>query len=45
MLSLASTGSDVRFEKVAAIRQSIESGAYAPTSEAIASRLLDSLQR
>lgn len=43
MLSQASAGSDVRFEKVAALRQSIESGAYAPTAESVAARVIDSL--
>jgi flagellar biosynthesis anti-sigma factor FlgM len=45
MLSQASTGSDVRFDKVAALRQSIDAGSYAPTPEAIADRLIVSLQK
>jgi anti-sigma28 factor (negative regulator of flagellin synthesis) len=45
MLSQASIGSDVRFDKVAALRQSIESGTYAPTPAAVAARLIDSLQK
>jgi flagellar biosynthesis anti-sigma factor FlgM len=44
MLSQAAAGSDVRFDKVAALRQSIEAGTYAPTPEAVATRLIASLQ-
>jgi flagellar biosynthesis anti-sigma factor FlgM len=44
MLSQAASGSDVRFDKVAALRQSIETGAYAPTPDAVATKLIDSLQ-
>jgi negative regulator of flagellin synthesis FlgM len=43
MLSQAASGSDVRFEKVAALRQSIEAGAYNIPASAVASKLADSL--
>jgi flagellar biosynthesis anti-sigma factor FlgM len=43
MLSQATTGSDVRFEKVAALRQSIEAGTYNVSSADVASKLVDSL--
>ncbi|HEV2618580.1 MAG TPA: flagellar biosynthesis anti-sigma factor FlgM, partial [Acidobacteriaceae bacterium] len=43
MLSQATTGSDVRFEKVAALRQSIEAGTYDVSSSAVASKLVDSM--
>jgi negative regulator of flagellin synthesis FlgM len=45
MLSEASNGSDVRFEKVAALRQSIEAGTYNVSSANVASKLVDSLLR
>ena len=45
MLSEATTGSDVRFEKVAALRQSIEADTYAIPSADVASRLVDSLTK
>lgn len=43
MLSQATTGSDVRFEKVAALRQSIAAGTYSIPSADIASKLVDTL--
>jgi negative regulator of flagellin synthesis FlgM len=43
MLSQATTGSDVRFERVAALRQSIEAGTYNVSSADVASRLVDTL--
>jgi negative regulator of flagellin synthesis FlgM len=43
MLSQAATGSDVRFEKVAALRQSIEAGTYTIPSADVASKLVDAL--
>jgi negative regulator of flagellin synthesis FlgM len=43
MLSQAATGSDVRFDKVAALRESIEAGTYAIHAGDVASRLVDSL--
>jgi flagellar biosynthesis anti-sigma factor FlgM len=45
MLSQASTGSDVRFDKVAALQQSIENGAYSVPSAAVAGKLMDALQK
>lgn len=45
MLSQASTGSDVRFDKVAMLQQSIQAGTYSVTSANVAGRLIDSLQR
>ena len=44
MLSQASTGSDVRFDKVAALQQSIEAGTYGVTSADVAGKLIESLQ-
>jgi flagellar biosynthesis anti-sigma factor FlgM len=43
MLSQAATGSDVRFEKVASLRQSIEAGTYNIPSSDVASKLVDTL--
>jgi negative regulator of flagellin synthesis FlgM len=43
MLSQATTGSDVRFEKVAALQQSIAAGTYNVSASDVASRLVDSL--
>lgn len=43
MLSEASSGSDVRFDKVAALRQSIDAGTYSVPASDVASRLVDSL--
>jgi negative regulator of flagellin synthesis FlgM len=45
MLSQASTGSDVRFDKVAALQQSIQAGTYGVTSADVAGRLIESLQK
>jgi negative regulator of flagellin synthesis FlgM len=44
MLSKASTGSDVRFDKIAALQQSMEAGTYGVTSATLAGKLIDSLQ-
>jgi negative regulator of flagellin synthesis FlgM len=43
MLSQATTGSDVRFEKVAALQQSIAAGTYNVSASDVASRLVDSM--
>lgn len=43
MLSQASTGSDVRFDKVAALQQSIAAGTYGVTSANVAGKLIESL--
>jgi negative regulator of flagellin synthesis FlgM len=45
MLSQATTGSDVRFEKVAALQQSIAAGSYNVSASDVASRLVDSLMK
>jgi flagellar biosynthesis anti-sigma factor FlgM len=45
MLSQASSGSDVRFDKIAALRQSMAAGTYGVTSASIAGKLIDSLQK
>jgi anti-sigma28 factor (negative regulator of flagellin synthesis) len=45
MLSQACTGSDVRFDKVAALQQSITAGTYGVASANVAGRLIDSLQK
>lgn len=45
MLSQACTGSDVRFDKVAALQQSIQAGTYGVTSANIAGRLLNALPK
>jgi len=45
MLSQASTGSDVRFDKVAALQQSIQAGTYGVTSANVAGKLIESLQK
>jgi negative regulator of flagellin synthesis FlgM len=45
MLSQACTGSDVRFDKVAALQQSIAAGTYGVLSANVAGRLIDALQK
>ena len=45
MLSQAASGSDVRFDKVAELRQSIEAGTYSVSSQDVATRLIDTLQK
>jgi negative regulator of flagellin synthesis FlgM len=43
MLSQASTGSDVRFDKVAALRQSIDAGTYSVSSASVAAKLVEAM--
>jgi negative regulator of flagellin synthesis FlgM len=43
MLSQATSGSDVRFERVAALQQSIAAGTYSVSASDVASRLVDTL--
>ena len=43
LISQASTGSDVRFEKVTALRQKIEAGTYAVPAENVAQKLIDEM--
>jgi anti-sigma28 factor (negative regulator of flagellin synthesis) len=43
LISQASTGSDVRFEKVAALRQKMEAGTYAVPAENVAQKLIDEM--
>lgn len=45
LMSRAGTGSDVRFGKVAALRQQIEAGAYSVSAEELAEKLMDDLRR
>jgi flagellar biosynthesis anti-sigma factor FlgM len=45
MLSQASSGSDVRFDKVAELRQSIEAGTYSVSPQDVATKLIDTLQK
>jgi flagellar biosynthesis anti-sigma factor FlgM len=45
LISQASTGSDVRFEKVAALRQKIEAGKYGVAAGDVADKLMDQLQK
>ena len=45
LISQASAGSDVRFEKVAALRRTIESGRYAVAAEDVAEKLIDEMQK
>jgi len=45
LISQASTGSDVRFEKVAALRQKIEAGTYGVPAENVAQKLMDEMQK
>ena len=43
LISWATAGNDVRFEKVAALRQSIEAGTYNISSADLADKLMDGL--
>ena len=45
LISRTSAGSDVRFERVAALRQRIEAGTYGVASEDVAEKLMDEMQR
>jgi negative regulator of flagellin synthesis FlgM len=45
LISQASGGSDVRFEKVAALRRKIEAGTYNVTAEDVAEKLMDSMRK
>jgi anti-sigma28 factor (negative regulator of flagellin synthesis) len=45
LISWATSGNDVRFEKVAALRQAIEAGIYNISSADLADKLMDSLRR
>lgn len=45
LLSQASMGSDVRFEKVAALRQKIEAGTYGVPAENVAQKLMDETRK
>ena len=44
LISWATAGNDVRFEKVATLRQAIEAGAYNISSAALADKLMDGLR-
>ena len=45
LISQASRGSDVRFEKVAALRQKMEAGTYSVPAENVAQKLMDEMQK
>ena len=45
LISQASTGSDVRFEKVAALRRRIEAGTYDVAAEDVAEKLMDQMRK
>ena len=45
LISQASTGSDVRFEKVAALRRKIEAGTYDVAAEDVAEKLMDQMRK
>ena len=45
LISQASTGSDVRFEKVAALRRRIEAGTYDVDAEDVAEKLMDRMRK
>jgi len=44
LISWATTGNDVRFEKVAALRQAIEAGTYKVSSADLAEKLMDGMR-
>jgi anti-sigma28 factor (negative regulator of flagellin synthesis) len=44
LISWATAGNDVRFEKVATLRHAIESGAYKISSAALADKLMDGMR-
>lgn len=45
LISRASTGSDVRFGRVASLRQAIAAGTYRVSAEELAQKLLEEMQR
>ena len=45
LISQANTGSDVRFEKVAALRRRIEAGTYDVAAEDVAEKLMDQMRK
>jgi len=45
LISRASTGSDVRFGKVAALRQKIEAGTYGVPAANVAAKMMDEIQK
>ena len=45
LISQASTGGDVRFEKVNALRNAIEAGTYAVPAENVAQKLMNGMQK
>ena len=45
LLSQTSASSDVRVEKIAALRHAIESGTYAVTSADVAAKMIEELQK
>ena len=44
LISWATAGSDVRFEKVAALRQAIEAGTYKVSAAELAEKLMDGMR-
>jgi hypothetical protein len=44
LISKASTGSDLRFERIAALRQAIKSGTYSVSSEQLAEKLIEKMR-
>lgn len=45
LISQANTGSDVRFEKVAALRRKIEAGTYRVDAEDVAEKLMGEMRK
>ena len=45
LISQANTGSDVRFEKVAALRRKIEAGTYSVDAEDVAEKLMGEMRK